>query len=226
MLTGGQYSFQLRCDVQSSEIPSILWTFTNTFSQVTFQISNAAGSLDSRYSVTFPSQKSSILTINNVQLENHGVYTCFARTGQLNSQASSTLSILGMTTFTCLTILINYHINASVAPSVPVITGYTDYNESDVAVLECEVITYPSPTLTWIKRGTNIGTVIINSQRKRITSMYSQESPARPAAISRLILAGLSPSDNGTYSCQVNTDIPGYVTVSNQLTIYVQSKYC
>ena len=95
VLSGEQHSFQLQCDVQSSEIPIILWTFTSTFSLVTFQISNAVGSLDSRYSVTFPNQRSSILTINNLYLQNHGMYTCLAIAGSLNSQVSSTLSVLG-----------------------------------------------------------------------------------------------------------------------------------
>ena len=100
-----------------------------------------------------------------------------------------------------------------------------NYNESDVAVLECEVITYPSPTITWIKRDANIGTIIINSQQTMISFTYSEESLDSPTAVSRLTLAGLSQNDNGTYLCQVNTDIPGYVTTSSQLTIFVQGMY-
>ena len=155
--TGNPFNLQFPCDVQSSEIPSILWTFTNITSKRTFQISSATGSLDSRYSVTFPNQRNSILIINNVQLKNNGVYTCLATIGQLSSQASSTLSIQG--TMTSDSIIISYHFNFTiilfndaVAPSMPVITGHINYNESDVAILECKVITFPSPTITWIKR--------------------------------------------------------------------------
>lgn len=100
------------------------------------------------------------------------------------------------------------------------------YVESDSAVLECQVITYPPPTITWIKREENVGTVILNSQRTSITMDYLRDSLSGPTAISRLSLAGLSTSDNSIYSCQVNTNISGYTTVSNQLTINVQSKYC
>ena len=96
ILAGGQQDFFFQCNVQSVEMPSILWTLTSTFSQVTRTISNAAGSLDSAYSVTFPNQQSSNLTINNVQLQNDGVYTCVATTGDLTDQASSRLSILGI----------------------------------------------------------------------------------------------------------------------------------
>ena len=113
-------------------------------------------------------------------------------------------------------------INAAVTPRMPVITGNTNYNESEVVELECEVVTYPSPIMIWIKREANVGTVILNSQQTRITFTYSQESLDRPTAVSRLMLARVSPSDNGTYSCQVSTDIPGYASISSQLTIFVQ----
>ena len=76
-------------------MPNLLWMFTSTFSQVTRVLSNAAGSLDSAYSVTFPDQRSTNLTINNVQLQDDGVYTCIATIGDISEQASSRLSILG-----------------------------------------------------------------------------------------------------------------------------------
>ena len=110
--TGNPFNLQFQCDVQSSEIPSILWTFTNMTSKRTFQISSATGSLDSRYSVTFPNQWNSILTLNDVRLKNHGVYTCLATIGQLSSQASSTLSIQG--TMISDSIIINYHFNFTI----------------------------------------------------------------------------------------------------------------
>ena len=90
---GDTLNLQFQCNVWSSEIPSILWTFTNMTSKRTLQLSSAAGSLDPRYLVTFPTQRSSILTITDVRLPNHGLYTCLATTGQLISQASSTLSV-------------------------------------------------------------------------------------------------------------------------------------
>ena len=90
---GETLNLQFQCNVSSSEIPSILWTFTNMTSKRTFQLTSAAGTLDSRYLVTFPTQRISILTITDVRLPNHGLYTCLATTGQLSSQASSTLSI-------------------------------------------------------------------------------------------------------------------------------------
>ena len=109
---------------------------------------------------------------------------------------------------------------------MPVITGHINYNESDVAVLECKIITFPSPTITWIKssRDHSFAAFIINSQHTNITFTYSQQSLERPTAISRLMLTSVSSSDNGTYICQVNTDIPGYYTVSSQFTICVQGK--
>ena len=102
------------------------------------------------------------------------------------------------------------------------IIGNEHYNESDDVLLVCEVITYPSPTIIWIKRGENIGAVILNSQQTQISFTYLLETFTRPTAVSRLMLAGVSSSDNGTYLCQVNTDVPGYTTVSSQLTVLIQ----
>ena len=110
-----------------------------------------------------------------------------------------------------------------VAPTV-VITGHMNYNESDTAFLECEVITFPSPNITWIKRDQNIAAIIVNSQRTNITFTYSLQSLERPTAISRLMLTSVSSSDSGTYSCHVSTDIPGFYAVSSQITINVHGK--
>ena len=107
---------------------------------------------------------------------------------------------------------------------MPVITGHINYNESDVAILECKVITFPSPTITWIKRDHSFAAFIINSQHTNITFTYSQQSLERPTAINRLMLTSVSSSDNGIYICQVSTDIPDYYTVSSQFTIYVQGR--
>ena len=77
----------------------------------------------------------------------------------------------------------------------------------------------------WVKRGDNVGTVILNSQRTSISSMYMPGHPEGPKAVSQLTISSLSISDNGTYSCQVNTDVPGYtitVTVSGTFSINVQ----
>ena len=93
VLNGEHIIVQFRCDVQTTDIPSILWSYTNTTSQRDVQISNAAGSVDSGYFVTFPNQRSSILMINNVTLHYHGVYACLAMTGLSSSQASSTLYV-------------------------------------------------------------------------------------------------------------------------------------
>ena len=99
-----------------------------------------------------------------------------------------------------------------------------NYNESDTAILECEVITFPSPNITWIKRNQNIGAIIVNSQRTNITFTYSLQSLERPTAISRLMLTSVSLTDGGTYSCHVSTDIPGFYAVSSQVNIYVHGK--
>ena len=93
------------------------------------------------------------------------------------------------------------------------------YVESDSAVLECQVITYIPPTMTWVKREENVATVILSNQRTSITFEYLRESLNGPTAISRLRLARLSTSDNGIHSCQVNAEC---TTVSSQLTINVQ----
>ena len=70
--------------------------FTSTLSSVTVQVSNGLGSLDPAYSVsTSPTEQVSNLTINNLRLQDAGVYTCIASTGEQNDQASSTLTILG-----------------------------------------------------------------------------------------------------------------------------------
>ena len=221
---GETLNLQFQCNVWSSEIPSIIWTFTNMTSKRIFQISSAAGSLDSRYLVTFPTQWNSILTITDVRLTNHGIYTCLATTGQLSSQASSTLSIQSKISDSIL-YMFSYKLKFYdiVAPTV-VIMGHMNYNESDTAILECEVITFPSPNITWIKRDQNVGAVIINSQRTNTTFTYSQQSLERPIAVSRLMLSSVSSSDNGAYLCHVSTDIPGYYAVSSQFTIYIHGK--
>ena len=110
----------------------------------------------------------------------------------------------------------------TVAPSAPVITGNSTYVELDEAVLACAVTTYPRPNIVWIKREENRGTVILDSQRTRISFMYSPEHVDGPRAVSRLTISSLSASNNGTYSCQVNTDIPGFLTASSNFEITIE----
>ena len=89
-------------------------------------------------------------------------------------------------------------------------------------LLECEVTTYPEPAIIWVKRGQNFGTAILNSQRTSISFVYMPEHADGPKAVSLLMVSSLTVADNGTYSCQVNTDIPGYATVSSHFALSVQ----
>ena len=89
-------TFTLQCDVQSTDTPSIHWTFTNTFASITRQLSNPAGSLyPSLYTVTPSGEQSSTLVISNLQFSDSGVYSCLASTSDASDDASTTLSILG-----------------------------------------------------------------------------------------------------------------------------------
>ena len=89
-------TFTLQCDVQSTDTPSIHWTFTNTFASITRQLSNPAGSLyPSLYTVTPSGEQSSTLVINSLQFSDSGVYSCLASTSDASDDASTTLSILG-----------------------------------------------------------------------------------------------------------------------------------
>ena len=97
VLNGKQRAFSFRCDVDTSEVPIIQWTFTSALSSMTLQISNGIESLDpANYSVTmFPNQRMSNLTVNNLRFQDAGVYTCIATTGEQSDYASSTLTIFG-----------------------------------------------------------------------------------------------------------------------------------
>ena len=69
-------AFQFRCDVQSLAIPTIMWTFISTLNPVPRQLSN--GTLDPAYTIMSMDPRISILNVNNVQVQNDGIYTCTA----------------------------------------------------------------------------------------------------------------------------------------------------
>ena len=109
---------------------------------------------------------------------------------------------------------------STVIPSKLMIKGNTSYSETNTLVLECMVSTYPSPTIVWVKRDTNVGSVILNSQRTNISFNYDLFD--EPSATSRLRISKLTASDNGIYSCKVKTSIPGYSTVSTHVSISIE----
>ena len=61
------------------------------------QLSNGIDSLDPAYTVVLSaSRNSSVLTINNVGVQNDGIYTCTATIGENSDQASSRITIQGI----------------------------------------------------------------------------------------------------------------------------------
>lgn len=79
-------SRQFQCSVRASRATTFQWTFTNTsqFSaseySLQYQITNAHMELDNKYSI-LSTDYSSLLTINDIQFSDAGIYTCTASIG-------------------------------------------------------------------------------------------------------------------------------------------------
>ena len=101
-----------------------------------------------------------------------------------------------------------YTHTTSVKPVVVSISGYSEVNISLPFSLQCNATGFPSPSLYWLKNGSNVSTAI--------TSTTTQPPDSLPQVWSVLNFTSLQRNDTANYTCvATNTMI---ATLNDSLT--------
>ncbi|XP_056140078.1 neural cell adhesion molecule 1b [Lampris incognitus] len=119
--------------------------------------------------VTRNDESSSTLTIYNAGTENAGTYKCVATNGELQASSSVDMKIYQKITFTN-------------APSPQ------EFNEGDNAVIVCDVISLPLPSVLWKHKGVRI--------------QMEKDVRFRILSNNHLQIRGIKKTDEGPYTCE------------------------
>ncbi|XP_077466912.1 neural cell adhesion molecule 1b isoform X1 [Stigmatopora argus] len=119
--------------------------------------------------VTRNDETSSILTLYRAVTENAGTYKCVATTGDQQGESTVNIKIFQKITFTN-------------APSPQ------EFNEGDSAVIVCDVISSPPPTILWKYRGARI--------------QMEKDVRFKVLGNNHLQIRGIKKTDEGSYTCE------------------------
>ncbi|XP_077579190.1 neural cell adhesion molecule 1b isoform X10 [Stigmatopora nigra] len=119
--------------------------------------------------VTRNDETSSILTLYRAVTENAGTYKCVATTGNQQGESTVNIKIFQKITFTN-------------APSPQ------EFTEGDTAVIVCDVISSPPPTILWKYRGARI--------------QMEKDVRFKVLGNNHLQIRGIKKTDEGSYTCE------------------------
>ncbi|XP_058270204.1 neural cell adhesion molecule 1b isoform X2 [Hemibagrus wyckioides] len=114
-------------------------------------------------------ETSSTLTIYNANADNAGTYKCVANSGEQQAEATVNVKIYQKITFK----------NA---------TSPQEFTEGDDAVIICDVISSPPPTITW--------------KHKRAKIQFDKDVRFKTLDNNHLQIRGIRKSDEGVYTCE------------------------
>ncbi|XP_051719077.1 neural cell adhesion molecule 1b isoform X7 [Ctenopharyngodon idella] len=114
-------------------------------------------------------ETSSTLTIYNAKVDNAGTYRCVASNGDQDAEATVNLKIYQKITFT----------------NVP---SPQEFNEKDDAIIVCDVISSPPPTVLWKYKGAKI--------------QFEKDVRFRILNNNHLRIQGIMKTDEGVYTCE------------------------
>ncbi|XP_051535432.1 neural cell adhesion molecule 1b isoform X2 [Myxocyprinus asiaticus] len=115
------------------------------------------------------SETSSILTIYNAKVDHAGTYKCVASSGDQEAEATVNLKIYQKITFT----------------NVP---SPQEFTEGDNAIIVCDVISSPPPTVLWKYKGAKI--------------QFEKDVRFRSLNNNHLQIRGIRKTDEGQYTCE------------------------
>uniref|UniRef100_A0A673KTZ6 Neural cell adhesion molecule 1-like n=1 Tax=Sinocyclocheilus rhinocerous TaxID=307959 RepID=A0A673KTZ6_9TELE len=114
-------------------------------------------------------ETSSTLTIYNAKVDNAGTYKCVASSGDREAEATVNLKIYQKITFT----------------NVP---SPQEFTEGDNAIIVCDVISSPPPTVLWKYKGAKI--------------QFEKDVRFRTLNNNHLQIRGIRKTDGGVYTCE------------------------
>uniref|UniRef100_A0A673NMP6 Neural cell adhesion molecule 1-like n=1 Tax=Sinocyclocheilus rhinocerous TaxID=307959 RepID=A0A673NMP6_9TELE len=114
-------------------------------------------------------ETSSTLTIYNAKVDNAGTYKCVASSGDREAEATVNLKIYQKITFT----------------NVP---SPQEFTEGDNAIIVCDVISSPPPTVLWKYKGAKI--------------QFEKDVRFRTLNNNHLQIQGIRKTDDGVYTCE------------------------
>uniref|UniRef100_A0A9J7YFK9 Neural cell adhesion molecule 1b n=1 Tax=Cyprinus carpio carpio TaxID=630221 RepID=A0A9J7YFK9_CYPCA len=114
-------------------------------------------------------ETSSTLTIYNAKVDNAGTYKCVASSGDREAEATVNLKIYQKITFT----------------NVP---SPQEFTEGDNAIIVCDVISSPPPTILWKYKGAKI--------------QFEKDVRFRTLNNNHLQIRGIRKTDEGVYTCE------------------------
>ncbi|XP_067307257.1 neural cell adhesion molecule 1b isoform X3 [Pseudorasbora parva] len=120
-------------------------------------------------SVIRTDETSSTLTIYNAKVDNAGTYRCVASSGDQDAEATVNLKIYQKITFT----------------NVP---SPQEFTEGDNAIIVCDVISSPPPTVLWKYKGAKI--------------QFEKDVRFRTLNNNHLEIRGIRKTDEGEYTCE------------------------
>lgn len=95
-------------------------------------------------------------------------------------------------------------------------------DENSVLTLSCTVRANPAPEIVWLKRSEEAFTVILNTTRTSITSVYRHSDAT---TISSLRVTAAEANDEGEYFCEARNEVmPTNVTLASKM-IGIRGKY-
>ncbi|XP_073778783.1 neural cell adhesion molecule 1b isoform X16 [Danio rerio] len=114
-------------------------------------------------------ETSSTLTIYNAKVDNAGTYRCVASSGDQDAEATVNLKIYQKITFT----------------NVP---SPQEFTEGDNAIIVCDVISSPPPTVLWKYKGAKI--------------QFDKDVRFKTLSNNHLQIRGIRKTDEGVYTCE------------------------
>uniref|UniRef100_A0A672RA15 Neural cell adhesion molecule 1b n=1 Tax=Sinocyclocheilus grahami TaxID=75366 RepID=A0A672RA15_SINGR len=114
-------------------------------------------------------ETSSTLTIYNAKVDNAGTYKCVASSGDREAEATVNLKIYQKITFT----------------NVP---SPQEFTEGDNAIIVCDVMSSPPPTVLWKYKGAKI--------------QFEKDVRFRTLSNNHLQIRGIRKTDEGVYTCE------------------------
>ncbi|KAK7171670.1 hypothetical protein R3I93_004084 [Phoxinus phoxinus] len=114
-------------------------------------------------------ETSSTLTIYNAKVDNAGTYRCVASSGDQDAEATVNLKIYQKITFT----------------NVP---SPQEFSEGDNAIIVCDVVSSPPPTVLWKFKGAKI--------------QFEKDVRFRTLNNNHLEIRGIRKTDEGVYTCE------------------------